>query len=104
MPPELVIAVGEVLTHGAAKYGPHNWRRGTEWSRYLAAAKRHLCAWETGDACDQETGYSHLAHLACCVTFLLCYEKYGVGNDDRAVQWVHTMESENETDAPWVQL
>lgn len=77
--------VGQVLTFGAAKYAPHNWRfgRGLAWSRLLGAALRHLVAWGRGEDTDAETGYNHLAHAACCVLFLLSYTIEGGGTDDR---------------------
>jgi hypothetical protein len=37
------------------------------------------------DGRDHESGRSHLAHAACCVLFLLAYERRKVGTDDRPV-------------------
>lgn len=77
--------IGEVLAYGAKKYSRDNWRQGSglAWTRLLGAALRHLYAWGRGENADPETGYSHLAHAACCVVFLLAYENEGGGNDDR---------------------
>lgn len=81
--PELLEDVAAVLKFGAAKYAPRGWEKGMRWGRPFAAAMRHLWAWWRGEATDPETGLSHLAHAACCVMFLLAYEKRGVGEDDR---------------------
>lgn len=76
--------IGRALTHGAQKYGEHNWRRGLAYSRLYAAALRHLFAWWRGEELDSETGLSHLAHAGCCVMFLLSYRvSTERGIDDR---------------------
>lgn len=64
--------VAQVLTFGAKKYAPDNWRKVDGWRwRYYRAALGHLLAWWRGEKLDQESGLPHLAHAACCVLFLL---------------------------------
>jgi hypothetical protein len=64
--------VVKVLTFGAKKYAPENWRRVEGWRwRYFRAAIGHLAAWKAGEKLDPESGLPHLAHAACCVLFLL---------------------------------
>ena len=75
--------IAEVLTDGAKKYGDHNWRKGFDWSRLYSAAMRHLTSHMNGENLDPETGRSHLAHAACNLMFLLEFEAYKLGNDDR---------------------
>ena len=72
-----------VLAFGAQKYAAHNWRAGFAWSRPLAAAMRHLTAFNDGEDRDPESGLSHLAHAACCIMFLLEFEKTHPQLDDR---------------------
>lgn len=72
-----------VLKFGAQKYAEHNWRNGFVWSRPLAAAMRHLTAFNDGEDKDPESGLSHLAHAACCIMFLLEFEKTHPELDDR---------------------
>lgn len=72
-----------VLKFGAQKYAEHNWRNGFVWSRPLAAAMRHLTAFNDGEDRDPESGLSHLAHAACCIMFLLEFEKTHPELDDR---------------------
>lgn len=72
-----------VLKFGADKYHAHNWRDGFVWSRPLAAAMRHIMAFNDGEDKDPESGLSHLAHAACCIMFLLEFEKTHPELDDR---------------------
>jgi len=68
-------AVGEivkVLTFGAKKYSPDNWRYVPDGERrYFSALLRHLAAWHDGEDIDKESGLSHLAHAGCCLLFLM---------------------------------
>ena len=72
-----------VLAFGAQKYAEHNWRNGFAWSRPLSAAMRHITAFNAGEDRDPESGLSHLAHAACCIMFLLEFEKTHPHLDDR---------------------
>jgi hypothetical protein len=72
-----------VLAFGAEKYAEHNWRKGFVWSRPLSAAMRHIAAFNAGEDKDPESGLSHLAHAACCIMFLLEFEKTHKELDDR---------------------
>jgi hypothetical protein len=66
--------VVRVLTHGAKKYAPDNWKK-VDKKRYFSAAMRHLAAYQRGETCDSETGLSHLAHAQCCLLFVAWHEK-----------------------------
>lgn len=70
-----------VLTHGAQKYSPHNWRLGLNWSRMYAAALRHL--FRRGQA-DEDSGEPHEACAACEIMFLIVSQAKGLGTDDMA--------------------
>lgn len=93
IPPELLFAVARVLTFGAEKYSDRNWESGMSWGRVFGATMRHLWAWWGGQGpttksflfgdFDHETGFSHLWHAACCITFLIAYEERDAGRDDR---------------------
>ena len=83
LPADAVDDVLEVLQYGAAKYGERNWELGMEWSRPFSALMRHMWAWWRGETYDPESGKPHLAHAACCVLFLVAYERRGVGVDNR---------------------
>lgn len=62
-------------------YGPYNWQKvPNARQRYYDAAQRHLTAWwervEANDPSrvDAESGRHILAHVGCCVLFLLWFE------------------------------
>lgn len=75
--------LARVLTFGAKKYAPHNWRGGINQSRLIAAARRHLNAFAKGEDEDPETGLQHAAHLMCCAMFMVWTLKHRPGCDDR---------------------
>ncbi len=61
----------KVLSYGARKYAPENWRLVKDGrERYYAAAMRHIHAWRDGEERDEETGLNHLWHAMCCLMFL----------------------------------
>lgn len=76
-------AIAMVLAFGAQKYDAWNWTKGMAWSRLIGAAERHLGEFKIGNDSDEESGLLHLAHLGCCVLFLLTYQLCRLGEDDR---------------------
>ena len=83
MPEDVLREMLAVLEFGAAKYGEDNWKyvpNGTV--RYYDAAMRHLDAWWHCDPHDSESGKSHLAHVMCCVAFLMWLDKEDVHQCD----------------------
>jgi len=81
--PEMIESLSIVLAYGAKKYEDRNWEKGMKWSRPFGALMRHMWAWWKGEDNDPETGFSHLAHAACCIMFLLTYVTRNSGTDDR---------------------
>lgn len=59
MPPKALLAVAEVLHHGATKYGIDNWRS-IPVESHLNHAAIHIYAYLAGDRSDD-----HLGHAAC---------------------------------------
>lgn len=80
---EALEQIALVMDFGKQKYDAHNWRKGFQWSRPLSAAMRHIMAFNDGEDKDPESGLSHLAHAACCIMFLLEFEKTHKDLDDR---------------------
>lgn len=68
--PLFLTHLAQVLTFGANKYEPNNWRGGITTSRLLDAALRHVNAFNAGEDTDPESGLSHMAHAACCLMFI----------------------------------
>ena len=72
LPFKAVEKIVKVLTFGAAKYSPGNWKNVSHADqRYFSALLRHLSAWHSGERFDKETKLSHLAHAGCCLLFLM---------------------------------
>lgn len=86
VPSVLITEVAKVLGFGADKYEANQWREGTDWNRFYAAAMRHLLAWNEGETNDPESGINHLSHAACSLGFLLEYTNSKLGNDHRVAR------------------
>ena len=72
LPPKAVLETAKVLSFGAEKYDPENWRLlDNLQSRYTAGALRHIFAHMDGEELAPESGMSHLAHALCCLLFKL---------------------------------
>lgn len=68
---EVFTDIAEVLTFGARKYKPNNWRQCDDFGRYLAAAWRHWFAiYEQDELVDPESGLKHIAHFMTNIMFL----------------------------------
>ena len=72
-PVECFEEISKVLTFGANKYAPDNWKH-IDPERYIDALWRHYIAWQTGEERDSESGLSHAAHFATNAVFLLYFE------------------------------
>ncbi len=71
LPPRAIVDVAHVLTFGAKKYAPGNWKRvENAEERYMAAALRHLMEHLAGERTDPESGLSHLSHATTCLLFI----------------------------------
>ena len=70
MPQEALEGVVKILTFGAQKYAPYNWKKVRPIYRYYGALLRHLEAVRRGEWVDQESGLPHLDHAMCNVVFL----------------------------------
>lgn len=84
LPFDALTEVAKVAQFGAEKYAPRDWESGRPWYKDFAAMMRHAWAWHRGEDNDQESGYSHMAHAACCALFLLAFVLRGQTQfDDR---------------------
>lgn len=74
--------VVKVLTFGAGKYTSDNWKKVEPYKdRYFSAAMRHITAWKNGERIDPETNLPHLAHVICCLLFIM-WKDDNVTNSD----------------------
>ena len=71
VPRQILFDIARVREYGTKKYGdPENWKK-VEIQRYRDAAFRHFMAYlDDPQGNDEESGLSHLAHLACNIAFL----------------------------------
>lgn len=85
VPPEVIVAMAEVLSFGAAKYGPWNWRRQpfVACTRIYGGVQRHLLAWARGEDIDKESGKEHLVHALTGLAMLWTKLHTQPGVDDR---------------------
>lgn len=74
--------VVNVLTKGSVKYADENWKGVDDFeNRYFDALQRHLVAYRQAKEhkddslkLDNESGYTHLAHVICNALFLMWYD------------------------------
>lgn len=71
IPTKALHGIATILTFGARKYKPNNWRNCTELERYDAAFMRHYLAYVGGEELDADSGYSHLWHALTNLSFLV---------------------------------
>lgn len=78
LPVHALEEVTRVITLGAEKYDPENWKRVPEGRRrYIAAAFRHIEAWRKGETTD-EIGTHHIANAISNLMFILEKELQGL--------------------------
>ena len=78
LPVHALEEVTRVMTLGAEKYDPENWKRVPEGRRrYTAAAFRHIEAWRKGETTD-EIGTHHIANAISNLMFILEKELQGL--------------------------
>ena len=81
LPFKALTQVVEVLTYGAKKYAPDNWKKvPNAKQRYTDAGFRHFAAYASGETHDPETGKHHLAHAICCLLYIVAFD-LGEHND-----------------------
>jgi len=79
LPFDALVEVSKVLTYGAIKYAPNNWKKvSNAKERYTGALLRHLAAWREGEVFDREIAdgwdIRHIAQVACNALFLVYLE------------------------------
>jgi len=119
IPRKGVAAIARVFAFGANKYADHNWRRGYEWGKSIAALDRHFSDFADGktydlceDGCEfydenggltcrNHSGLHHLAHAGFHILVLLTWhEEQGEGNDNLFDdRWPHSMARSRLMDA-----
>jgi len=76
IPPIALRALASILTYGAKKYTPNNWKYlPNAKERYTDALYRHLEAYRSGKKVDEESGKPHLHHAFTNLMFLIWFEE-----------------------------
>jgi Domain of unknown function (DUF5664) len=83
IPTDAIWGTAAALSYGANKYARHNFRKGIAYSRLVAAAMRHLTAWNEGEELDSESGLSHLDHAMATLAMLKFMSVNKTEMDDR---------------------
>ena len=81
IPPEVEEELAKILTYGAAKYAPNNWKKCKDTTFYWDSLLRHLHKYRSGIHTDEESGFNHLSHAICNLAFLVYFERH---KNDRA--------------------
>lgn len=79
-------AVARAMMYGEKKYGRYNYCKGHDASQLIAAAKRHLSSWMSGQENDPESGVNHLGHAMANCLMLLHQQQLGTLRDNRFVK------------------
>jgi len=85
--PAFVVGLADVLTFGAKKYAPNNWKLAgadDDIDRIKDALLRHLYAYLGGEEFDPETNLPHIDHMQCNLMFLRHFDMKH-GNDKQSV-------------------
>jgi hypothetical protein len=83
IPQVLLTKTAEALQVGEKKYGRYNYTSGLTSSRLVAAALRHITAWNDGQDLDPEDGQHHLGAAVACIAMILRTEELGTLIDNR---------------------
>lgn len=79
LPPEWKELLAKHMQYGAFEkkpmaYGLDNWRKGGDAKLLVAAAERHILAYQKGQFIDEESGSHHLVAAACNLLMLVVNE------------------------------
>lgn len=85
IPPKALVAIGEIMTMGAKKYGANNWQ-GVSIDRYVGALIRHLVKYmENKDSKDPDSELSHMKHVLTNAAFIVALEDKELNNTNKKI-------------------
>lgn len=68
--PRFILALSDMMTKSAKKYGKYNWALGQEYHTPFDSCMRHLLKWSSGEDKDSESGMDHLMHAAANIMIM----------------------------------
>jgi hypothetical protein len=83
IPQVFLTAVAKAFMVGEKKYGRYNYTKGHTSSQLIAAALRHLTAYNDGEELDPKDGQPHLGSVGACIAMLLRQQELGTLTDNR---------------------
>lgn len=83
IPKVLLVETAKAFMVGEKKYGRYNYTKGHTASQLIAAAMRHLTAWNEGEELDPTDGQHHLGAVGACLGMLLRQQELGTLKDNR---------------------
>jgi hypothetical protein len=83
LPRVFLLEVAKAFMVGEKKYGRYNYTKGLKNSQLIAAALRHITAYNEGEELDPEDGQHHLGAAGACIAMLLRQVELGTNIDDR---------------------
>lgn len=83
IPVEFTIGTAKALTFGGNKYGAHNFRKGINYTRLLAAAKRHIDLELANIENDRDSNLEHWTHAAASLAMYAFMKYHRKDFDDR---------------------
>lgn len=94
--------MARAFMYGEQKYQRHNYLEGgMKSSRLVAAAMRHILAWESGEDNDPESGVGHLGHALACIAMLGHQLQAGTAVDNRRKAKVEEVPQSFEVSEKW---
>lgn len=85
IPKEALDGIATALGYGAKKYNRNNYKKGLEYTRLVAAAMRHISAFNAGADLDSESGLSHVDHALATLSMLKWMIENKKEMDDRGL-------------------
>jgi len=86
IPIKPLMALAQLFTRGAEKYGERNWEQGMKFGRLFAAMIRHAFKWWAGEKYDPIDGQHHLTAVSWNALVLMELEETKPEMDDRQPQ------------------
>lgn len=82
--PRFILALADLMTKSAEKYGKYNWALGQEFHTPYDSLMRHILAFWSGENEDKESLRNHLLHAAAnCMIMWTSYELNNQSLDTR---------------------
>lgn len=78
-----LIECAKAFMVGEKKYNRYNYTKGHKSSQLVAAAMRHLMAWNEGEENDPKDGQHHLGSVMACCSMILRQMELQTLKDDR---------------------